>query len=43
MMFLYSGSVNMFALKTDRDMVLKSKVIMDIPKGQHFIYADSNQ
>jgi len=27
-------------LKTDRDMVLKSKVVMDIPKGQHFIYAD---
>ena len=28
-------------LLTDRDMVLKSKVIMDIPKGQHFIYGDS--
>jgi hypothetical protein len=27
-------------LKTDRDMVLKSKVIIDIPKAQHFIYAD---
>lgn len=28
-------------LLTDRDMVLKSKVVMEIPKGQHFIYADS--
>jgi hypothetical protein len=27
-------------LKTDRDMVLKSKVILDLPKGQHFIAAD---
>lgn len=27
-------------LFSDRDMVLKSKVVMDIPKGQHFIYAD---
>ena len=27
-------------LKTDRDMVLKSRVVMDLQKGQHFIYAD---
>jgi hypothetical protein len=27
-------------LKTDRDMVLKSKVVMDLQKGQHFIYSD---
>jgi hypothetical protein len=29
-------------LLADRDMVLKSKVIMNIEKGQHFIYADTN-
>jgi len=29
-------------LLPDRDMVLKSKVIMNIEKGQHFIYADTN-
>jgi hypothetical protein len=28
-------------LLTDRDMVIKSKVIMELPKGQHFIYGDS--
>jgi len=27
-------------LKTDRDLVLKSKVVMDLQKGQHFIYSD---